>query len=60
MKLNNEELHTLYSTSNIVSTMVSSRVGLTKHVALIQVHTTSWWEKRKESRKRWRKLLKWV
>jgi hypothetical protein len=51
-KLHNEELHSLYSSPNIIKTIKSRRVRWAGHVARMGrsgMHIGYWWESQKEA-----------
>jgi hypothetical protein len=48
-KLNNEELHNLYSTPSIIIMIKSSRMRWSEHVArIVKKRNAYWWESQKE------------
>ena len=68
-KLNNEELHDLYSSPNIVLVIKSRRMRCAGHVARMgreEVHTGIWWgslskrDQLEDPCVDWRILLKWI
>jgi hypothetical protein len=50
-RLHNEELHNLYSSTNLIKIIKSRRMRWTGHVALRRgMHTERWWESQKRKK----------
>jgi hypothetical protein len=62
-ELHNEELHSLYSSPNIIRMIKSRRMRWTGHAARMEtkgIHIGYWWENEKERDPLGRLRLRWV